>query len=63
MYKLRYGRTFNLGGYQSERIELERDIPDDFPEDEAYELLRAAVLRLQARREAQKAEKEETSHA
>lgn len=54
MYKLRYGRTFNLGGYQSERIELERDIPDDFPEDEAYELLRAAVLRLQERREAQR---------
>ncbi len=25
MYKLRYGRTYNLGNYESERVELERD--------------------------------------
>ncbi len=42
-YKLRYGRNFNLGNYESERIELERDIPDDFPEAEAFQLLKKAV--------------------
>jgi len=29
MYKLRYGRTYNMGNYQSERFEVEHDFTDD----------------------------------
>lgn len=50
MYKLRYGRAFNLGNYESERIEIERDIPDDVPEQEAFQLLKQAVERMNKER-------------
>lgn len=39
MYKLRYGRTYNMGNYQSERIEVEQDFQDDTSIDVAMGIL------------------------
>lgn len=41
MYRLSYGRTFNLGNYESEHIALEQDFDDSIMKS-------AAALKLQA---------------
>jgi hypothetical protein len=38
-YKLRYGRTVNLGNYESCRIELEETYDESMPRDKALENL------------------------
>jgi hypothetical protein len=35
LYKLRYGRNFNLGNYESERIEIEREFSNTVPSAQA----------------------------
>lgn len=46
MYKLSYGRTFNLGNYESERIDLEQTFDDEVPRDEAVAVMKAQVLAM-----------------
>lgn len=41
-----YGKTFNQGNYESERITLKVDIDDTDDLDETYKTIKAAVLRL-----------------
>jgi len=43
--KLRYSRLWNLGNYENEKLEIERDYPDDMPTLEAYKALRAELQR------------------
>ena len=48
MYKLRFGRTYNMGNYQSERIEVERDYPDETTFDDAMAKLMLDVEKAHA---------------
>ena len=48
MYKLRYGRTYNMGNYQSERLEVERDFPEETPRADALLMLIHEVEELHA---------------
>jgi hypothetical protein len=43
--KLRYSRLWNLGNYENEKLEIERDYPDDMPTLEAYKALREELTR------------------
>ncbi len=38
-YTMRYGRNFNLGNYESERIEIEREFSNQVPCTQAVQLL------------------------
>lgn len=51
--KIRYGRTYNLGNYQSARFEAEGDLEDDENPDDAWMELFAQVdhARLLAEKE------------
>ena len=40
MKTLRYGRNWNLGNYESERLEIEEQFPDEVNEREAFAELR-----------------------
>jgi predicted RNase H-like nuclease (RuvC/YqgF family) len=46
-YKLKYGHLFNLGNYEHEEFEIEREFPDEMPATEAMHQLRTEVLALQ----------------
>ena len=46
MYKLRYGKTFNIGNYESVRVEIEEDFDDKLPKQTACEYLRDEVEKL-----------------
>ena len=46
MYKLRYGKTFNIGNYESERVEIEEIFDDKLPKQTAMEYLRDKVEKL-----------------
>jgi len=48
MYKLRYGRTYNMGNFQSERIEVERDFTDKATTEEATDILMAETAKSHA---------------
>ncbi len=49
MYKLRYGRNFNIGNYESERLELEREFPDEVSVYQAALKLKAEVEQTYAK--------------
>ena len=42
-YTFRYGRTVNLGNYESARIELEQSFDETMPKDHVLELLARRV--------------------
>jgi len=46
VYKLRYGKTFNIGNYESERVEIEEIFDDKLPKQTAMEYLRDKVEKL-----------------
>lgn len=49
MKVLRYGRTWYLGNYESERLEIEKQFPDDVDERAAFvELRKRLILSRQA---------------
>lgn len=41
--KVRYSRLWSLGNYENEKVELERDFPDDTPFSEALAQLMKEV--------------------
>jgi hypothetical protein len=41
---LHYGRTFNLGNYESERVEIEREFSNTVPSTQAVLVLEKEVL-------------------
>ena len=49
-YKLRYGRTVNLGNYESCRLELEEEFDTSIPKETAFEGLADRVEQLVATR-------------
>ena len=57
VYKLRLGRTYNLGNYESERIELERDFPDETATIDAYYELQVEVAAIHNESNAAKVKK------
>ena len=40
-----YGLTFNLGNYESERMDMELDFPIDMPDVECYRALHDRIIR------------------
>jgi len=45
-FTLRYGKLFNLGNYENERIDLEEEFPTEMPREQALQTLKASVNRL-----------------
>lgn len=43
-YTLRYGRNFNLGNYESERIEIEREFSNAVPSTQAILMLEKEII-------------------
>lgn len=45
-YKLTYGRTYNLGNFESERIDIERSFHEDVPVEEAVRTLERQTFEM-----------------
>ena len=56
MFKVGYSRTFNLGNFNSERIEYEAEFDDDADADTAFDVVRETVMKMRQRSRAKNAE-------
>ena len=56
MFKVGYSRTFNLGNFNSERIEYEAEFDDDADADAAFDVVRETVMKMRQRSRAKNAE-------